>query len=286
MSTHRARWTLLIALAAAAAPGCRRADESSEEHREGQTEGRRQTKVQAVDDDAAIRKLFDDAEACPDRYHCPPLAALQDSAERAGETRVLQVAFDIMVDPAVQTAERRFKMASATARAWAAARTTQGRRLSPDDERVLRGHVMRLLDRADNAVPGHGFVEYLGDAREIFVREALDPRRGNEEVHSAIRGLRDREPDLTTVAAWLGAAAERPMIAGALLLDAFDHDRLRTADEVELLVGFARRTDTAAEAARIVARHAVDHGEPAFAPVLQALEHHPDASVRELAAKR
>jgi hypothetical protein len=75
------------------------------------------------------------------------------------------------------------------------------------------------------------------------------------------------------------------MVAGALLLDAFDHARIRAADEVAMLVGFARRTDTDAEAARIVAKHAADHDDPAFAPVLRAFEHHADAAVRQVAAQ-
>jgi hypothetical protein len=273
---------LLLAVAASllghgALAGCQRARERPSEPTEA--------KVGAVNDDAAILTLFDEAEACADRYNCPPLAKLQERAERLGETAVLRVAFDIMVDPKVDTFERRFKMASATARAWAVARASQGRRMSPTDEGELRKQVMRLLGRADNAVPAHGFVEYLADAREIFQREALDPRRGNDEVHSAIRGLRDREPDLTTVKAWLGATEERPMVAGALLLDAFDHAKLRADDEVAALLPFARRKDTAPEAARIVAKHAAEHGDAAFAPVLRAFELHGDASVRELASK-
>lgn len=173
-------------------------------------------------------------------------------------------------------------MASATARAWVIARAASGR-LSPIDEGELRKQVMRLLTRTDNVVPAHGFVEYLADAKDIFEREALDPRCGNDEVHSAIRGLRDREHDLTTLRAWLGSREERPMVAGGLLLDAFDHAYIRTDDEVALLLAFARRDDTAPEAARIVAKHAADHGDAAFAPILRAFEHHPDSSVRERA---
>lgn len=238
--------------------------------------------VHAADDSAAIRKLFDDAEACGDRFHCPPLAELQARAERPGELRVLEIAFDIMADPRVDSFARLFKMASATARAWAAARSAGGKRMSIDDERALRAQVMRLLARGDTAVPAHGFIEYLSDARELFEREALDPRRGNEEVHSAIRGLRDREPDFSTIKAWLGGKDERAMVAGGLLLDAVNHDRLRAEDEIAVLVEFARRRDSAPEAARIVARHAVDHADAAFAPVLRAFEQHPDASVRAI----
>jgi hypothetical protein len=241
--------------------------------------------VQAADDNAKIRKLFDDAEACGDRYECPPLAELQDRAERPGELRVLEVAFDIMCDPKVDTFERLFKMASATARAWAAARAAGGKRLSIDDERALRAHVMRLLGRDDTAIPAHGFIEYLSDARELFEREALDPRRGNDEVHSAIRGLRDREPDLSTIKAWLGGKDERAMVAGALLLDAVNHDGVRREDEIAILTEFARRRDSAPEAARIAVRHAADHDDPAFAPVLRGFEQHADPSVRELAAR-
>jgi hypothetical protein len=272
MSTRRRLRSILLAACAVLA-GC--------ERRVAAGEG----SVQTADDSAAIRKLFDDAEACGDRSHCPPLAKLQERAERPGELRVLQVAFDIMSDPKVNTFERLFKMASATARAWAAARTTGGKKLSIDDEVALRAQVMRLLARTDNAIPAHGFIEYLSDARELFQREALDPRRGNDEVHSAIRGLRDRERDLSTVKAWLGAKDERHMIAGALLLDAFDHDRIRPADEIAALVEFARRADTAPEAARIAAKHAADHDDAAFAPVLRAFEHHPDASVRAIATQ-
>lgn len=239
--------------------------------------------MEAVENKAVLRKLFEQAEACSDRYRCPPLVELQARAERHGETRVLQVAFDIMADPEVDTFERLFKVASVTARAWVAARMMQGRWLSIDDEMELRANVMRLLARTDNTVPAHGFVEYLADAREIFEREALDMRRGNDEVHSAIRGLRDRERDLATVEAWLGSKYERPMIAGALLLDAFDHARIRPHDEVALLLDFARRDDTAAEAARIVARHATEHDDAAFAPVLREFVRHPDPSVREIA---
>jgi len=243
----------------------------------------REVPVEPADDRAAIVALFDAAEACGDRYRCPPADALAERAQRPGDLSVLDAAFAIMTDPKIGTTERRFKIASSTARAWAAARTTQGAALSGADEQALRAHVLRLLDRGDTAVPAHGFVEYLSDARALFEREALDPRRGNDEVHSAIRGLRDRERDLTTVAAWLAGRDERSMVAGALLLDAFDHARVRPDEEVAMLLAFARRTDTDPEAAGIIARHAVDHGEPAFAPVLEALARHPDASVRELA---
>ncbi|MBC7978089.1 MAG: hypothetical protein H7138_24160, partial [Myxococcales bacterium] len=205
--------------------------------------------VQPAEDTAAIRVLFDEAEACGDRYDCPPMAKLTARAERPGETRVLEAAFDIMVDPKVETFERRFKLASTAALAWAAARTTGGHTLSVDDERVLRAQVMRLLARTDNAVPGHSFVGYLSDARDILRREVLDPSRGNDEVHSAIRSLRELEHDMTTVQTWLGAKDERSMVAGGLLLDALDHAPIRTGDEVAVLLDFARRTDTAPEAA-------------------------------------
>ena len=216
----------------------------------------------------SLDALFDAAEACADRYHCPPLDELADRAERPGETRVLEAAFDIMCDPKVHTFERRFTMAFATARSWAAARTTGGAKLGADDERVLRTQVMRLLGRTDDVVPAHSFIEYLPDARELFEREALDPRRGNDEVRSAIRGLVDREHDLTTVGAWLSSKDARPMIAGALLLDALNHDGIAVADEVALLQVFVGRHDTDPEAARIVAAHAAAHDQPAFAPVV------------------
>lgn len=293
--SRRAGWIGLAALIALA--GCHRApgpdgkpDERPQE-KPVQTPEERPVQTPAPSpahdaaDDAAILKLFDEAEACGNRYDCPPLAALQTRAERPGELAVLRVAFDLMADPKLETHERRFKMASATARAWAAARTTEGKTLSADDEAALRAQVMRLLARPDNAVPAHGFVEYLPDARAIFEREALDPRRGNEEVHSAIRGLRDREPDLTTVKVWLGATEERPQVAGALLLDAFDHGKLQPGDEVAMLLGFAGRKDTAPEAARLVARHAVDHADPAFAPVVKAFGQHPDPAVRKAASE-
>lgn len=264
------RWLLL---ATSLTAGCERRVELKEQP------------VQAADDTSAIRKLFEQAEACGDRYQCPPLAELQARAERPGELRVLQVAFDLMTDPKTETFERRFKMASATARAWAAARTTGGRRLSSADEAELRKQVLRLLERADNVVPAHGFVEYLSDAGEIFRREALDLRRGNEEVHSAIRGLVEREHDLGTVATWLAAKEERPMIAGALLLDAFDHSRLDPEAEAAVLLEFARRADTDPEAARLVASHAAAHEEPAFAPVVAAFTKHRDPAVRKAAAE-
>jgi len=238
--------------------------------------------VASADDDAALRTLFDQAEACGDRYHCPPLTALQERAERKGETRVLEVAFDIMSDPKIETFERMFKMASATARAWVVARVPDRGKMSIEDERVLRPQVMRLLARQDNAVPAHSFVEYLSDARAIFQREALDLSRGNDEVHSAIRGLSSREHDLSTVQAWLGAKDERSMIAGGLLLDALDHATIRTPDEVTALLAFAHRTDSDPEAARIVAAHAVGHDDPAFRPVLDAFARHPEAAVRAL----
>jgi hypothetical protein len=236
-----------------------------------------------TDDTAAIKKLFEQAEACGDRFHCPPLQQLQDRAARPGELRVLEVAFDIMADPRTGTFERMFQMASAVARAWAAERTTQGHKLSIDDERSLRAGVMRLLARPDNAVPAHAFVGYLSDARAILEREALDPRRGNDEVHSAIRSLRDLEPDLSTVKTWLAGHDERSMVAGALLLDAFDHGKLKGDGEAQMVIGFARRTDSDAEAARIVAKHAADHEDAAFAPALQAFAKHADAKVRDIA---
>ena len=275
---------MLAAALALVLVGCERRTMTAEA-RERPSKAAEGSAVTPADDTAAIRKLFDEAEACGDRYHCPPLDKLAERAARPGETRVLQVAFDLMADPKVGTFERMFQMASATARAWAAARTTGGHKLSIDDERELRAGVMRLLARADNAVPAHAFVGYLSDARAILEREAIDPRRGNDEVHSAIRSLRDVEPDLTTVKAWLAAKDERPMVAGALLLDAFDHARIRADDEIAMILAFARRTETDAEAARIVAKHAADHADPAFAPVLHAFEHHADAAVRQVAAQ-
>jgi hypothetical protein len=280
--------TVVLAMLALAG-GCERSALSKEggEPRAGapaQTGGKKGgSTVTPAEDTAAIRKLFDEAESCGDRYHCPALDKLAERAERPGEVRVLQVAFDIMSDPRTNTFERMFQMASATARAWAAARSTQGKKLSIDDERELRAGVMRLLGRADNAVPAHSFVGYLSDARAILEKEALDPRRGNDEVHSAIRSLRDLEPDLSTVKTWLAAKDERPMVAGALMLDGFDHDKLKGDDEAQMVIAFARRADTDPEAARIIARHAAAHGEPAFAPALRAFEHHGDPSVREIA---
>lgn len=227
--------------------------------------------------DLPLAALFDAAEACGNRYHCPALDELADRAERPGETEVLVASFDIMCDPQVRTFERRFTMASATARNWAAARTTKGATLGPDDERLLRAQVMRLLGRTDNVVPAHSFIDYLSDARELFQREALDPRRSNDELHSAIRGLVDREHDLSTVRAWLSSKEQRPMIAGALLLDALNHDGIPVADEVALLQAFADRTDSDPETLRLVAAHAAAHDDPAFAPVAAKLATRADA---------
>lgn len=260
--------------------GCERTSESAGPGK------REERKVTSPADGAALRKLFDDAAACGDRYHCPPLDALQTRAEQPGELAVLRIAFDIMVDPKVDTGDRLFRMAFAVAQAWATARSTHGHALSAADERELRGQVMRLLARSDNSVPGQSLAAYLSDAREIIEREAIDPKRNNEEVHAAIRILRDLEHDLTTVKAWLSAKDARPQLTGALLLDAFDHDRLPPTAEVPVLLAFAKRHDTDPEAAKLVADHAARHDDAAFAPVLAAFAQHPDAGVREAAAKR
>lgn len=236
------------------------------------------------DDTAAIKKLFDDAEACGDRYHCPPLDELTERAARPHELRLLDLAFDLMVDPKVGVGGRKYKAASTTGRAWCAARSTEGHTLSAEEERALRRNVLRLLARKDAVVSAHSFVEYLADARQIFEAEAINPKRSDVEVASALRGLRTREPDLKTITKWL--AGKDTAVAGALLLDGVDHDHLPVADEVTMLLEFARRTDSPPDAARLIAQHAIDHEDAAFAPVVKALAGHPDASVREAAAAK
>lgn len=239
----------------------------------------------AADNPAALRKLFEDAEACGNRYECPPLQELEDLAARPREVRVLEAAFDLMVDPKLASHERLFKMASTTARAWCAARTAHGQKLSIDDEVALKKQVTRLLAAPDKVIVGHSFVEYLADARQIFEAEAIDPARDADAVASAIRGLRTREPDLKTVTRWLAATDERVAVTGASLLDMIDHDHVVQADEVAMLLEFARRPDSPAAAARQVAQHAIDHDDPAFAPVVQAFTAHNDAQVRQLVTR-
>src|SRR5262249_41174111 len=94
---------------------------------------------------------------------------------------------------------------------------------------------------------------------------------------------RDREPDFSTIKTWLDSKDERAMMAGALLLDAVNHDRLRREDEIAVVAEFARRRDTTADAPRIVAQHVADHDDAPFAPVLRAFAQHADASVRAIA---
>jgi hypothetical protein len=239
-----------------------------------------------ADDAAALRKLFEDAEACGDRYHCPPLDELRDRAARPRELRVLEAAFDLMADPKLAPHERLYRMASTTARAWCAARSTEGHTMSIDDEIALKKQTARLLALPDRVMSAHGFIEYLSDARQMFEAEAINPARTDEEMASAIRGLRTREPDLVTVTKWLAATDERTGVAGALLLDMIDHDHVVVADELAMLLEFARRPDSPAAVARLVVQHAIDHDDPAFAPVVQAFAAHGDAQVRELAATR
>jgi hypothetical protein len=194
------------------------------------------------------------------------------------------MAFDLMVDPKVDTGDRLFRMAFAVAETWATARSTQGHSLSTADERELRAQVMRLLARNDNSVPGQSLAAYLSDARQIIEREVLDPKRGNEEFHAAIRILRDLEHDLSTVKTWLAAPDARPQLAAALLLEAMDHARLLAVDEAPLLLAYAQRSDSDPESARLVAKHAAHHTDPAFAPVIAAFAQHADPSVRTAVA--
>ncbi|HET9624429.1 MAG TPA: hypothetical protein VFP84_23820 [Kofleriaceae bacterium] len=267
-----------MSLALAPGPGCDRSLPAPP--------AREERGVDSPADRAALRKLFDDAAACGDRYHCPPLDALRARAEKPGELSVLRMAFDLMVDPKLETSDRLFRMAFAVAEAWTAARQANAKPLSTADERELRAQVMRLLARGDNSVPGQSLAAHLSDARQILEREALDPRRGNDEFHASIRILRDLERDLSTVQTWLAAKEPRPQLAAALLLDAMDHATIAAGDEAALLLAYARRADSDPEAARLVAQHAVQHADPTFAPVLAAFAHHADPAVRAAAAPR
>lgn len=268
------RTCLFSMMLASATSGC--------ERRAAAVEG----SVTPAEDTAAIRKLFDAAVACNDRYHCPPLNELQERAARPRELRVLEVAFDIMTDPQVALHARLYTMAWDVARAWCAERSTHGHKMSIDDERELRKHALRLVARPEHAISAHGFLGYLSDARQVLEAEAINPARNDDEVASALRSLRDREPDLTTVTRWLSATAERTAVAGALLLDMINHDKLAPQDEIATLLDFARRPDSVPAAARLVAHHAVNHDDPAFAPVVAAFAKHGDASVREAAASK
>src|SRR5438105_2529236 len=93
-------------IAVLAAGGCPRAP-AADRRPPDKTDKREKTvPAAATHDEAGIRKLFDDAAACGDRYRCPPLDELARRAEDLDDRLVLKVAFDLMNDPAVQSHSR------------------------------------------------------------------------------------------------------------------------------------------------------------------------------------
>src|SRR5512141_3172355 len=75
---------------------------------------------------AAIRRLFEAAAACGDRYHCPPQDELLARAERPDGTPIAAVAFDLMADPDVRSFDRLGSAAYEAALSWAGARVKAG----------------------------------------------------------------------------------------------------------------------------------------------------------------
>ena len=74
------------------------------------------------------------------------------------------------------------------------------------------------------------------------------------------------------------------MAAGAALLDAVDHSKIKQeAEELPLLLEVAKRGDLPEDVALSLVDHVASHEDNAFLPILDALGKHPSEAVRSKA---
>jgi hypothetical protein len=240
--------------------------------------------------EAEIRRLFEDAAACGNRYDCPPADELNARAQKSGEEVVPAVALGLMTDPTVRSFDRLGTVAYETARSWAFSRVKAGTFDSGAQQMLL--DAIRQILKADSStfvVPVYALLsgpigQALPGTRELLTQEAVNPKRDQDEVDHAASVLRGYTSDLTQVRAWLSGASAREMWAGLALLNHVDHSLIdQHGDELPRLLAAASRRDLPNDVALGLVDHVKSHADDAFVPVLRKLAEHPDADVRRAA---
>ena len=111
------RWPLALLPLAGLCASCKIGDSAGNKPRE------EKKAVSNPMDEAAIRKLFDEAAACGNRYKCPPGDQLMDMSEKSGtDVLTVRVAFKMMLEPAVRFFDREGRLAEALVRNFVVAR--------------------------------------------------------------------------------------------------------------------------------------------------------------------
>jgi hypothetical protein len=239
---------------------------------------------------AEVRRLFEAAAACGNRYDCPPADALDARAKRPGGDVVATVALELMTDPQVRSFDRLGTIAYETARSWANSRVQAGTFDAPSQQMLLAGvHKILDTDSSTYRIPIYALLsgsigEALPGTRELLVREAVNPKRNGDEVDHIASVLRGYERDLSQVQRWLESGEPREMWAGVALLDHVDHSLIdQQRVELPLLLRVAQRANLPADVALGLVEHVKSHGDVEFLPVLDALGAHGDGEVRTAA---
>ncbi|MSP62433.1 MAG: hypothetical protein EXR72_19295 [Myxococcales bacterium] len=237
-------------------------------------------------DSKALRTLFDDAAACDDRLHCPPMDEL-DRIARTGDLPILKMAFEMMCDPHVRYFDRIGKAAANVAGAWGEGRAEKktfddaARKLYLDGiERVLTGPSPTFRPemfalRVSFGLPGQ---------EEFLIREAERPGCTNDELKAITVLIRPYLKDLSIVKKWIGSSDEDRIMEGLFLLGKMDHelpDVLK--NEYAMLGALAKRPKVSGQVVQAVIQEARNHCEPDSIPFIKQFEHHPDPEVRAYA---
>jgi hypothetical protein len=246
-------------------------------------------KVPEANDQTAIRRRFEEAAACGDRYHCPPADDLLARAERTDGTPVAVVAFELMSDPHVRSFDRLGTVAYEVSLSWVGARV-KGGILDAEQKRLFLDAVRRILSADSSTFVEPVYTYFAGpigdaipEAKEILTQEALNPRRDLAQMDMAAKVLQRFIHDLTQVRTWLESDDERRQLAAISLLDYMDHRRIPEGEEVKLLAETARRPGVPSAVAMALIGHSKIHDGDAFQPVLEPLLRHSDPQVREAA---
>jgi hypothetical protein len=239
---------------------------------------------------AEVRRLFEEAAACGNRYDCPPADELNARAQKSGEDVIPTVALGLMTDPTVRSFDRLGTVAYETARSWASSRVKAGT-FDAGAQQMLQNAISQILkaDSSTFVVPVYALLsgpigQALPGTRELLAAEAINPKRDQDEVDHVASVLRGYTRDLSQVRAWLSGASPKEMWAGVALLNHVDHSVIdQHGDELPMLLAAANRRDMPSDVALALVDHVKSHADDAFLPVLRKFGDHPDADVRRAA---
>ncbi len=237
-----------------------------------------------------LRKLFNDAADCPNRYKCAPLDELLQMIEGPAARAAVEAAFDLMAEGNVRSIDRQGKFAQKVVSEWLLQRRNEGT-LDPDTAAWCMARIESCLKTCDPSLVGGlqltALNSKLPGAMDWVEEDIVKPGKTLTEACVAGRFLSGYLDDYSRVKRWLANAGDTGMAGAICALHHFDHDLFDVEkDELPLLQKAAARANLAPTVAFPLLNHVeIHHPDPRFCAVAKLLTRHPDEAVRALAAR-